>query len=528
MGKVRFSLLWALVAGLVFVFTDALALASEETELRDLRKEVEALRKSLSEKEKEAQPASAAGVDAVLGKKFGPQATVATRDGKLELGGLLQIWNYHVDGDTHDIFDNHGNDAVSHDTYRIRRAELRFKLDISENITARVMVDPAQEATSFPGVPSNQGLFKSQPANPYIALGEPALVADTAVGRVTNGAGTAPRLLQDAYFNFHGLVPHHDFQLGQFLPPTGEEGIRDNAYLDFAERAMVTQFNQTRDLGAQVHGTWVDNRLQYWLGVFDGAGNFFGTAGNPSQAELGTFSSANRSDDNSNKDFAGRLAVRPVWNADPWGNLEIGASLQCGKHGSLGDPSLDASTPINGLNENAVFARREAAWVHYKPLGPVHGWWLRGEWGLQHDRTTPFSVNAFGLGSGPDGAQAAPAPFTRQGWYVSTGYKLSDSIFAERLDGGGFWNDLLKPVEFAFRYEQFQNIIVEDPAAPDTHTLLFNTKVITLGVNYYIKAYNMRVQLNGMIVNEPQYSWSFGDLREVRNNVLLLSYQVLF
>jgi hypothetical protein len=501
--------------------------------VEDLRKEVEDLRKGVAEKERAT---AAVGKLDVLGeRKYGPNAPVTTKNGKLEIGGLLQLWNVSIDNDHSDVFSDNGawagsggtSEAIDNNGYRIRRAELKFTMHIHENVTAHVMIDPAREATSFPGMPSNQGLFKSQRENTSVALGTP--IEQSSPGRVAIGSGLAPRLLQDAYINFHGVVPHHDFTIGQFKPAMGEEGPRNSAYLDFAERAMCTQINDYRDLGAQVHGTWIDDRVQYWLGAFDGAGNYFGTAGDPNSAALGTFEFANRSDDNDQKDFLGSVLVRPIWNCGPWGSLELGFSGMFGRHGESGDGSTDFTAPVNGLNRRETAAIRQAAWGFYKPMGPVRGWWLRGEWDMQRDRTVPLSVNAFALGSGPFSEQGNPAPFTRQGWFFSTGYKLTDSVFAERLAGGGFWNNLLQPVEFAFRYETFENVVTEDAVNPDRHTDLFKTQVWTAGVNYYVKAYNMRVQVNYMVVDDPSLHSADGRvLREVKNNVFIFTYQVAF
>jgi phosphate-selective porin len=504
----------------------------------DLKKDVEDLRKRITARTS-AESAATSKVDSALASKYGPGAGVTTKAGKLEIGGLLQIWNYNIQNDTNDVFGDTGahagsggtSEAVDNNGYRIRRSELRFSIDIHENIQAVVMIDPAREATSFAPLPSNQGLFKSFRENPSIATGFP--IANTSVGRVQAGTGQANRMLQDAYINYHGVVPHHDFTVGQFKPKIGEEGVRSSAFLDFAERAMVTQDNDLRDLGAEVHGSWwgegKDGRFQYWLGAFNGAGNFFGTA-SPATSALGEGQFQNRSDDNNSKDFAGRFMVRPLWNHGPWGSMELGYSGQWGTHGESGDLSTDGSTPVNGLNRLSTAASRQAAWIYYKPMGPVRGLWLRSEWGYQKDRTAPFTVNALGLGSGPLGEQAAANPFSRQGYFGSIGYKLSDSVFADRLNSGGFFNNLMQPVEFAFRYERFGNIISEDLVQPDQHTDVFNTDVFTAGVNYYVKAYNMRVQVNYMLVNEQEnkVNQANRDFHEVKNNVFIFTYQVAF
>ncbi|MCY3020549.1 MAG: porin [Planctomycetota bacterium] len=521
------------------------------TSVDDLKREVEDLRKRLNEKKGTAAPIGSKVDDAVAGK-YGPNAAVTTKNGKLTIGGLLQIWNYSVQEDHVDVLgrrvDTVGvagtNETRDNSTYRIRRAEIKFGIDIHENVTGVVMIDPAAEATSFSPVPSNQGLFKSTAlmAPEYDAVNGPGLgstgeVTSVQYGTVQHGQGGVPRLLQDAYINYHGVVPHHDFTIGQFKPPMGEEGTRDSAYLDFAERAMVTQMNDIRDLGAQVHGSWLQTeegkcesgRVQYWLGVFDGAGDFFGTAGAVNNGALGQFQ--NRSDDNDEKDFAVRVLGRPVWNKDAWyGLLELGYSGQCGVHGESGSHDV-TSNPLNGLNREQTHAIRHAAWAMYKPMGPVRGMWLRGEYGYQKDRAMPLSVNAYALGGGPNGEQLDPHPFTRDGFYVATGYKLSDSIFADRLSKGGFWNRLFEPVEFAFRYERFANIVSEDLSNPDIRTDIFRTSVFTAGVNYYVKHYNARVQVNFMIVDEEEDNNGNADvrgIREVKNNVLLLTYQIAF
>src|SRR6185295_12255538 len=101
------------------------------------------------------------------------------------------------------------------------------------------------------------------------------------------------------------------------------------------ERSFVGLLADNRDLGASVHGTWWDDRFQYWLGIFNGAGNYLGTAG--------VF--RNRADDNNDKDFNYRVLVRPLWSSgsdcecschNDWGKLELGVSGRLGRHGGEG------------------------------------------------------------------------------------------------------------------------------------------------------------------------------------------------
>jgi len=526
------GILAALLAALIFVVPSSALVAADasEAEIAQLKKDIESLRKSLAGSSA-AMPKSS--VDKMVEGKYGPNATVTTRNGKLTIGGLLQVWYYSVQNDTKGMFDDPAgtgafdtNEASDNDSFRIRRAELCFTMDIHENVTAVVRIDPAREATSFPNMTDNKGTYgpfktANNVAPEYDAANGPGLGSTAAVSGVQTGAGRVPRLLKDAYINYHGVVPHHDFTVGEFRPQVGEEGPRSSAELEFVERSMIGQLTEDRDLGVTVHGCWWDERLQYWLGAFDGAGNYFGTAG----------SKMNRSDDNDYKDFLAAVMVRPLWKNETWGSIELGYSFRGGKHGEAGvrDP---INNPINGLNRCEDTALWHAAWASYRPGGPVKGWWMRGEWQWIKDRNAPGTVadllaaggtDIGNTGSGSGYAQSDPMPIHIQGWYVSTGYKLSDSVFA---DSAPSW---LKPWEFCFRYEAIENVMVADQFRTG-RTDVFKTQVYTAGINYYIKGHNAKIQANYNWVLEPNngdLEGSYG-FREVRNNNFMVNFQVAF
>jgi phosphate-selective porin len=84
----------------------------------------------------------------------------------------------------------------------------------------------------------------------------------------------------------------------------------------------------------------------------------------------------------------------------------------------------------------------------------------------------------------------------------------------------------LNKMEFAFRYEVYQNITTENLARPDRNSDQFKTEAYTAGLNYYIKNQYAKIQANYIFVDDPQ-SKSHG-LREVKNNVFALCFQVGF
>lgn len=516
---------FALLAALMF---GQMAHAADTTqaEIDKLKKEIEDLRRRTMTQN---APVGKGSVDKALDSKYGPNSTVSTRNGKLHIGGLVQVWYYSIENDNKGLFDDPAgtgiadtNEASDNDSFSIRRAELSFKMDIHENVTSYVMLDFAREVGTRPSFPSNTGYKTANQLAPGFASANDLAGSTGAVGGVASGAGGIPNILQDALINFHGVVPHHDFTIGQYLPTFSEEDFGPNSMLDFVERSFIGN-QYAREIGLTIHGSWWDNggggpycgggdngRFQYWLSAFNGAGNYLQTGGQ----------SQNRADDNDEKDFLGTILVRPVWKQETWGSLELGWSSGVGVHGeSSGSDPVGA--PINGLNRNQNWAIRHDGWLHYRAGGPVRGLWLKGEWQWQKDRNSPGSVvdltanDVNGIGFQTNGK-----PTETTGFYASLGYKMSESRWADNC------NNWLRPFEFLVRYEQFDNVYVADPANA-AHTNIYQTKVFTPGVNYYIKGHNAKIQANYNIVNNPDGSVTT-PFHDVRNNSFVVNFQVMF
>ncbi|GMV80899.1 MAG: hypothetical protein AMXMBFR7_20830 [Planctomycetota bacterium] len=473
-------------------------------------------------------------VDDAVDRKYGAaEQAVTTRKGKLTIGGLVQVWYYSIQNDTLGWVNPNeipiggtqygSNETHDNDSFRMRRTQLRFTAEISDNLTAFVMLDPAREATSYPTFPTNLGSGYSGESAVHWNSGLRAVddgaggFVSEAIGSVRNdavrnGSAEAGRLLEDAWVDLHGVIPHHSLRVGQMKRRLGEEGWRDAGELDFVERAMITQPASVRDQGVMMHGSWWDDRIQYWVGAFNGAGSAFERR-------------SNRSDDNDEKDVLGALQVRPLWGHETWGDLELGYSMVYGTGGEAGSRNLNNPTGLDGLNRVDFIHAMQLGWLMYRPAGPMKGFWLRGEWGRIRDRFAPNQVLTY-----EGNTSFLPGNFMLEGYYGAFGYRLDESIWGESLKNGGFWSrNLLKPMEFAFRYERMQNLLYQGQVYEIRRIDDFATDVITFGINYRLQGHNAKLQVNYNIVNEDdeeENEIGLRQVREVRNNNLVFNFQL--
>ena len=177
---------------------------------------------------------SAAGVDA-------PAATstaIQVASGEVRFSGLVQAWYSAFDGG--DI-----------NTFRLRRAEMKFAGQVTERAGWVVTVDPAKAL---------------KVNHSYSTVGDQRVVSEQEVNQ-------ASLLLQDAYVEVG--VGAIDVTAGQFKLPISREGSEiSSARLATVERARFIsagKYGLVRDVGVMMTGSPVAS-LTVQLGLFNGAG----------------------------------------------------------------------------------------------------------------------------------------------------------------------------------------------------------------------------------------------------------------
>ncbi len=148
--------------------------------------------------------------------------------------------------------------------------------------------------------------------------------------RFTPEFGENKSAVVDAYLDIHH-IPSAKIRIGKFKPFVGLERLQSGADLKFIERSYVSNnILPNRDLGVSVFGDLLDKRLNYAVGVFNGAID----GGENTTAQ----------DLNSDKEFAARVFATPFAGSD-----SALQGLGFGLAGTTGKSSLATSTSAQGV-----------------------------------------------------------------------------------------------------------------------------------------------------------------------------------
>ncbi len=244
--------------------------------------------------------AAAAAVNATAKEQSKESKTVEAGFGKIKFGGLLQGW--YAAGDRG--FSN---------TFRLRRAEMKFTGELMPKVKWTIMIDAAKALSLRTTTATVDGI-------PVIR---------------TVGVNQSSRILQDAFITL-SYIKRANLSIGQFKIPLSREGLQSSSDLDTIERALFLTdrargggLGDARDLGVMVFGS-LNKQIEYQAGIFNGVGE-----------------NHNDVDQNDRKAFVGRVVFRPSFIK----GLQLGAS------GAIGNGTRTANPRRDRLGAELVYDR---------------------------------------------------------------------------------------------------------------------------------------------------------------------------
>jgi phosphate-selective porin OprO and OprP len=246
-------------------------------------------------------------------------------------------------------------------------------------------------------------------------------------GSLTDATGLRAQMT-DAFVNWNRF-DSANVRVGQFKTPYGFEQLYADPRLYTAERSLMSdRLTPGRQIGVQLGGEWMYERINYAIGVFNGNGT--------------------NSNFNDNNRFlsAARLSVVPLS-----GRLfEQQSRWSIGVDGFRSNDTGVTVAPELSLKSNLFTGRRCGVGLDTQvELGPLEIWAeaLRGTYE-------------------PNGA----ASFQTRGAYGQIAYYA-----------------IMDKLQFVGRYETFD---------PNERVSLNTTRASTLGMNYYFKQHDLKLQLD--------------------------------
>jgi phosphate-selective porin OprO and OprP len=233
-------------------------------------------------------------------------------------------------------------------------------------------------------------------------------------------AGTAPRkvALEETYVGVR-LRPWAILRMGLLKVPLESEFTKTaHRNLDFAERSWASRISPGRDMGVQLAGDVGAGRLDYALGLFNGASN--DSAGKATN------------DSNNAKDWAGQLRLRPWASAQrsQLSGFQLSGGFTSGRND--GDPiaafvSQETDVRVVSPASEVVGSGRRERWA-------VDGHWLVGPVGLKAEYAVMDNDLAHGAARGRLRLRAYYASVT---WLVTGERKVTDIVRPKRPVGDG-------------------------------------------------------------------------------------------
>jgi len=276
----------------------------------------------------------------------------------------------------------------------------------------------------------------------------------------------------DAYFNYR-YKPELQLQVGKFKSPVGLEQLQADANVTFNERALPTSLVPNRDLGAELNGDLFGGTVNYAAGIFNGVGDA---------------RNSNNADFEDDKEFAGRLFLQPLKNADSSALKGLGF----GAGGSYGDSSTANALPATTGGATAGYVTDgQQQFFSYRNTVVASG---------KHWRFSPqgfYYYGPFGLlgeyvisSQGVQTTTLNTAKLKNTAWQITGSWVLTGEdasykgvVPAHRFNpAGGQWGS----VQLVARYAQLKIDSAAFPLFADPTVSARSADAWSVGLNWYL------------------------------------------
>jgi len=301
-------------------------------------------------------------------------------------------------------------------------------------------------------------------------------------------AGKQHFTLKDVYLS---LKPKwFDIFIGQKHVPFSREALNSSKYLQMIERNRSSEFAPFRQMGVEVHGFALDKKLEYSVGIYNGAVNS-SSVSNLSNNMLSKVKiyhiDIGASKDNNKFLYAGRIDLHP------FGYMKKQQSyLEDLEHPLLGfginfyssndSPSGGHNSGVVELEKTLVYGGDAA--IKFKGLAGTFEYIHRDlSWWNSDDQVKEAAQDTFSL---------------RGGLMI-----------------------IPKKLELTARYEFVKFDKNELLLGPDEQNM---DKWLTFGINYFFEAHHLKIQLNYILKNEDMPA----GVPEPKNDALLMQFAYYF
>ena len=307
------------------------------------------------------------------------------------------------------------------------------------------------------------------------------------------GQGTT--VIYDAYIQLN-YFSRANLRVGKFKPPVSMERLQSDDDTSFVERGLPTLLAPSRDIGFQLSGDLVKQRISYQAGVFNGVPDNGLSDASPSN----------------HRDYAGRIFVTPFLptEANPLRGLGFGVGASGGTVDGIALPGYKTV----GQNTFIAFASGVTSAGHRTRLAP-QAYYYAGPFGLLAE----YTLTEEGFQKGAIRRDIAFRAWQVEASYILTGEKKSfisptpKKAFDPKNHGWG-------AIELAARVGNFRaekglfNYGFADP----TKSPLRDREWVG-GVNWY---------LNRLVRFSFDYGRSSFDVNRAPERVILARFQLNF